>query len=151
MRTSRNKETSDSSQSLAAQLSARGVRLTSQRKQLLELLESSSGHLDVPLIVERAREKGISVDRATVYRTLLLLKKHKLVNELDLLHLGGGGHYYELSDAGEHVHIGCTRCGQILEHETALLGKLRSELARRGFRVESIRTEVAVLCPKCQH
>jgi Fe2+ or Zn2+ uptake regulation protein len=36
-----------------------------------------------------------SVDRSTVYRTLDLLKRQGLIDEFDLMHLNGEGHYYE--------------------------------------------------------
>src|SRR6185437_199119 len=45
---------------------------------------------------EGAGERGVEVDRATVYRTVDMLKRHGLVDELDLMHLQGEKHYYEV-------------------------------------------------------
>jgi Fe2+ or Zn2+ uptake regulation protein len=136
---------------LEKKLAGKGLRLTAQRRILLRMLETASTHLDVPHILKEARRAGVRMDRATVYRTLNLLKRHGLVDELDLLHLEGTGHYYELRESGDHVHVGCTRCGRILELETSLLEKLRAQVQRKtGYDVSSVRTEVAGVCPACR-
>ena len=43
----------------------------------------------------------------TVYRTIDLLKKHGLIDELDLLHLRGDRHYYETHGPRDHIHVAC--------------------------------------------
>lgn len=45
------------------------------------------------------------VARSTVYRTQHLLKRHGLIDELDLLHLEGERHHYEPTLEKEHLHI----------------------------------------------
>jgi Fe2+ or Zn2+ uptake regulation protein len=135
---------------LATKLVARGVRLTNQRRQILELIESEGGHLDAARIQELAREKQITVDRATVYRTLALLKQHGLVEELDFLHVRGDQHFYEARGLGDHLHACCYRCGRVSELRTETLNRLKEELRDGlGFRTESVRVEVGGCCREC--
>ncbi|MGB9619428.1 MAG: Fur family transcriptional regulator [Armatimonadota bacterium] len=136
---------------LASRLSGRGIRLTKQRRFLIDLIEKAQGHLHPSDLLRLAREKDERIDRATVYRTLSLLKAEGLIEEHDLLHLDGAAHHYEHKRQKAHVHIGCRRCAGIVELESGLVDKLEAEIRQEtGFDVESIRIEVAGLCPKCQ-
>ena len=136
--------------SLASQLADKGVRLTQQRRTLLEWIENASDHLHASDLVRNAREAHQPIDRATVYRTLSLLKEFGLVDELDLLHLDGAEHHYEVRQE-RHVHIGCTHCGQIFEHRTECLDRLVADIRKKqDCEVESVRAEVAVVCKECR-
>ena len=61
---------------------AKGLRLTSQRRILADLLEQAEEHLDAEAVYRLARRKDPRIHRATVYRTLNTLKKLGLVDEL---------------------------------------------------------------------
>jgi Fe2+ or Zn2+ uptake regulation protein len=102
-------------------------------------------------LLRLAREGHDGIDRATVYRTLALLKEHGLVEELDLLHIDGAEHHYELRDGTGHVHIVCKKCGKILEFRTELLSILEGQIRRAtGSDVDSVRVEVSALCSDCK-
>ena len=137
--------------SLASKLSDRGVRLTRQRRAVLEVMEDASEHLHASDLLRLAREKDDRIDRATVYRTLALLKDQGLVEELDLLHLDGAEHHYELRRGNGHVHIGCRRCGRIMEVHTGLVEGIADEIRRTtGWDVQSVTVEAKALCPNCR-
>src|SRR2546430_17288238 len=76
--------------SIRGSLRDKGVRLTRQRQILLELIDKSGQHLDAENLYQMAKEKDPKLNRVTVYRTLKLLKEGGLVDELDLMHYGGG-------------------------------------------------------------
>lgn len=136
---------------LASKLSDKGIRLTKQRRILIELIESTDQHLHPSDLLYQAREKGVKLDRTTVYRTLTMLKELGLVEELDLLHLNGHEHYYEVRHDRGHIHIGCISCGKILEFHTDCLPELCAEIQQKtGFIIKTVRTEVAAICPDCQ-
>ncbi len=131
-------------------LAERGIRITQQRRILLNLIENSSEHLHASDLLRLAKEQDEGIDRATVYRTLALLKANGLVEELDLLHLDGDEHHYELKDRSGHVHIGCTKCGKIIEFESKIIDTLKKQIRRgTGCQVNSVRIEVSALCPDC--
>ena len=86
-------------------LKQQGVRLTRQRKILLDLIDQSGQHLDAERLFQLARERDPKINRVTVYRTLKLLKAGGLVDELDLMHHDGDQHYYETRLKQEHAHV----------------------------------------------
>lgn len=136
---------------LAVELANHGIRLTWQRKVILDVIESASTHLHASDILHLAKERDKRIDRATVYRTLALLKEHGLVDELDLLHLDGTEHHYEVREGSGHIHIGCRRCGKIIEFETDFVEIIERQIREStGCEVESMRIEVSALCPDCR-
>jgi Fur family ferric uptake transcriptional regulator len=132
-------------------LKQRGVRLTRQRQILLELIDKSGQHLDAERLYLMAKEQDPKLNRVTVYRTLKMLKEGGLVDELDLMHIGGDQHYYETRMKQEHAHIICLRCGKVEEFFGEPLQKLRKQVeAHFGFQVVLARTEVGGYCSHCQ-
>ena len=132
-------------------LRQRGVRLTRQRRLLLDLIDQSGKHLDAESLYQLAKEKDPRLNRVTVYRTLKLLKEGGLVDELDLMHYGGDQHYYETRLKQEHAHIICLRCGKVEEFFGEPLHKLRRQIESHfGFQILLARTEIGGYCPHCQ-
>ena len=136
---------------LQAALEKRGVRLTRQRKVLLEVMDNAERHLDVEAILERAQKLDPRVNRVTVYRTLDLLKRNGLIDELDLLHLRGGQHFYESHGPRDHIHVACLKCGKVREFESHLFEKLKKQIEQDcGIEITVTRTEVGGYCDKCR-
>src|SRR6202012_935894 len=127
-----------------------GVRMTSQRRALIETIQEAPGHLDAAGLLDLARRRDPNIDRATVYRTIDLLKRLGLIDELDLMHLNGEKHYYEVRTQKDHLHLACFQCGTIVEFATPTFERLKQEIAaRNAFTVEAIRLEVGGRCNKC--
>ena len=144
-------ETKVSRRPLEQELVSRGVRMTSQRRLLVGIIQEAEGHLDALDLWERARKQDATLNKVTVYRTLSLLKKHGLVDELDLMHLQSGRHYYEARTMRDHIHLACVKCGRIQEFESSLFEKLKGQIEReRRFRIEVVRVEAGGLCDQCQ-
>jgi Fur family transcriptional regulator, ferric uptake regulator len=132
------------------ELIAQGVRITAQRRVLIETIQEAREHIDAPTLLAVARRRDASIDRATVYRTLDLLKKRGLIDELDLMHLTGEKHFYEVKTRRDHVHLACFRCGRIEELTPPLFEKLKEEMARQsGFEFQVVRLEAGGLCRAC--
>jgi Fur family ferric uptake transcriptional regulator len=107
--------------------------------------------MDVLQLWQRARARDRTLNKVTVYRTLALLKKHGLVDELDLLHLRGGKHYYEARTTRDHIHLACLKCGRIEEFESSLFEKLKGQIEReRRFRIRVARLEAGGYCDRCK-
>lgn len=136
---------------LQLELMKRGVRLTRQRRAILAVIETASRHLDAAQILRKAQKAEPSVDRVTVYRTLSLLKRQGLVDELDLMHVGGEAHYYERRTGRDHLHMTCLRCGAVQEFESQYLEEIKSQVTREcNFHIEVARLEIGGYCPKCR-
>jgi Fur family ferric uptake transcriptional regulator len=128
----------------------RGIRLTRQRRVILEVMDNAEQHLDVDQILERSRKIDPDVHLVTVYRTIDLLKKLGLIDELDLLHLRGDRHYYESHGPRDHIHVACLNCGKVREFESRLYEKLKQQIARDfKMQVTISRTEVGGYCEDC--
>ncbi len=137
--------------SLMDELHARGVRITSQRRLLVGIIQDSPKHLDAAALLKLARQRDPDVDRATVYRTIALLKDFGLIDELDLMHLEGEKHYYEAKTNRDHCHMACFQCGAIMEYASSSFEKLKQDIARRsGFEIKVVRLEVGGLCERCR-
>src|ERR671936_435756 len=87
--------TSETTGSLQQTLAKKGIRLTRQRRVILQVMDDAEQHLDVDQILERAQKIDAGVHLVTVYRSIDPLKKPALIDELDLLHLRGDRPYYE--------------------------------------------------------
>src|SRR5271165_3386875 len=138
-------------QGIKQSLQQQGVRLTRQRKILLDLIDQSGKHLDAESLYMLAREKDPKLNRVTVYRTLKLLKEGGLVDELDLAHFQGDQHYYETRLKKEHAHIICLRCGRVEEFFGEELQHLRAQVGSQfGFEILFARTEIGGYCSHCR-
>lgn len=136
---------------LLDELRSRGVRLTVQRRAVVETIQEAPGHLDAASLLAKARLREPQIDRATVYRTLDLLKRHQLVDELDLLHLNGERHFYEVRTRRQHIHLACFECGRVEELANGLFELLQEEISRQtGFTARVTRLELGGCCQTCK-
>lgn len=136
---------------LQAELMSRGLRMTRQRRTILRVVETAKQHLDASQILRKAQKLDSRIDRVTVYRTLNLLKRHGLVDELDLMHLEGEKHYYERRPQRDHIHMACLRCGKITEFESHLFDRLKGQIQRDcQFHIVVTRLEIGGYCGHCR-
>jgi Fur family ferric uptake transcriptional regulator len=136
---------------LLKQVASSGIRVTRQRRVLIEALQGSEEHLDAAGLLELARKRDPLINRATVYRTLDVLKKLRLIDELDLMHLQGEKHYFEPHAVRDHCHLACFRCGAIVEYASPAFEALKAEIALKNrFQVEVTRLELGGVCKQCR-
>lgn len=125
-----------------------GYRLTPQRMLIVSIIYDSRGHITAEEIHQRVKEHYPFVDISTVYRTLQLLKKLRIVSETDL---GGGRVQYELVHRGKHHHLVCRRCGQTFALDDEVVEPLRSTLRDRyGFEADMEHFAIFGLCAHCR-
>ena len=122
--------------------------LTPQRSLLLSTIREAGTHLDAKELYRRASEKDASISLATVYRSLRLFKEQGLIEER---HLGQVRCSYEIKHLGEHQHLVCRGCGQVIEFESPLIGKLVAEVQQKNnFRVTRTELYLEGYCHKCK-
>jgi Fur family ferric uptake transcriptional regulator len=137
--------------SLMKELAARRVRITSKRRLLVGIIQGSPRHLDAATLLGLARKQDPDIDRATVYRTLALLKDRGLIDELDLMHIEGEKHFYEAKTSRDHCHMACFRCGAIMEYASSSFERLKKEMVKEsGFQIRVVRLEAGGICKRCQ-
>lgn len=131
-------------------LMTKGMRLTHERRVILDEVFSDHEHFDADELVERlSRDKsGRSVSRATVYRTLTLMVEGGLLRKVAR---PNDREVYE-HDYGypEHDHLICSQCGDLIEFPAEEISRFVERVAsEHGFRVEGHRLEVYGLCAQC--
>ena len=127
-------------------LAKNGLRLTGQRRAILDLFLTSDRHLSQEEIYQTLRVKGIG--RATVFRTLKTLQECGLAAPV----VGRDGTpRFEINlERPHHDHLICIDCGRIQEVRWPALEKIQEETCRRaGFSPRWHRHEVFGLCRDC--
>jgi Fe2+ or Zn2+ uptake regulation protein len=125
-----------------------GMRLTSQRRTILEVLDESEAHLDAEQVYHRAKARDPNISLATVYRTLAALRQIGLVQQRQLTHDDQRG-YYEIADQ-QHYHFTCLRCGVVIEFDTPLMAQIQQEFAdEMGVQVTQARFHLEGYCAVC--
>jgi Fe2+ or Zn2+ uptake regulation protein len=109
-------------------LHAAGRRLTPQRALVLSILQESDEHLDAEAIWQAARRHDDSINLATVYRTLTVLKEMGLVEQRYFAR-DHKREFYEAVGKREHYHFTCIGCGKVIEVETPRIRQARRELS----------------------
>jgi Fur family ferric uptake transcriptional regulator len=128
-----------------------GLPVTHQREAVAEVVFASDEHLSVDDIEKELRERGDRIGKATIYRTLDLLVRSRLVEEHDF---GEGFKRYEhrLSNHPVHEHLICLECGTVTEFEShELYGVENRVRAEYGFTPVRRRLEIYGLCRACRN
>lgn len=127
-------------------LAQSGLRLTGQRRRILDYLLHADRHLSQDDIYRALRKHGLG--RATVFRTLKMLEECKLVNHV----IGSTGTpRFELHmERPHHDHLICVDCGRIQEVRWPKLEKIQEETCRKiGFTPKWHRHEIFGRCRDC--
>ena len=120
-------------------LKSEGMRYTAQRQAVWDDIrdQKHTEHRDAEEIYNHIRSKGIKVSRATVYRTIDVLVKNRLIRKMDL---GDGRSLFEPSTNyiydDRHDHMICTESGKIIEFYDQELDFLQEKIAQKhGYTV----------------
>ncbi len=126
-----------------------GLRITSQRALILDVIRHGEGHLDADEVHRQAREKQPRLSLSTVYRTLQTLKKLGLVEEV---HFDEEHHHYEIKPAVEHHHLVCLDCGRVVEFKYPLARLIKRNVTEaKDFEIIGSEVRMTGYCPACRH
>ncbi|GMV07757.1 MAG: transcriptional repressor [Gemmatimonadota bacterium] len=131
-------------------LREQGLPVTHQREAVAEVVFGSGGHLSVDDLERRLRERGERIGKATIYRTLDLLVRSRLVEEHDF---GEGFKRYEhrLSRQPIHEHLVCLECGKVIEFQSPEIQAVEARVqTEHGFAPARHRLEIYGLCRECR-
>ncbi len=132
---------------LIASLKERDFRLTPQRIELVRLIAISEGHPSANQLYERIKEKFPTMSRATVYKTLALLKEVNQVFEIDLRE----DSHYDGNRPEPHPHLICMKCNQIVDGELSLNEEIIKNLEQKsGYTILRPQISLYGLCPNCK-
>ena len=129
-------------------LEKKDLKLTSQRRTILHQAIQAPGHFSAEKLLALSKKEDSTVSKATVYRTLALLKESQILEEQDF---GDGKKLYERAQGRKHHdHFVCVRCGKILEFENDRIEQLQDAEARKfDFKVVYHSLKLFGFCKKC--
>ncbi|MFC1920891.1 Fur family transcriptional regulator [Chloroflexota bacterium] len=129
-------------------LNTAGLRSTSQRALILDIILHGQGHLDADEVFRRARNKQPRISLSTVYRTLQKLKQLGLIEEL---HFDETHHHYEIKSSTEHHHLICQSCGRVIEFQYPLSKRIKREVPEaKDFKIINSDIQITGYCDMCQ-
>ncbi len=132
---------------LIAALKERDYRLTPQRIELVRLIAVSEGHPSVSELYTKIKGQFPTMSRATVYKTLALLKEIGQVLEIDLR----DDSHYDGNRPEPHSHLICLKCNKIIDAEVSLDQESLHKLKQAsGFKIPRPQIFLYGLCADCK-
>jgi len=120
----------------------KGLKLTRQRRQIIDILAREKSHRSALAILVKARKKAPSISLSTAYYTLDIMKRAGLIKELEF---DDRDSRYE-GDISDHLNLVCTGCGRIMDFLAPKPVPIEKVEKETGFRADSIRYEHCGLC-----
>ena len=129
-------------------LEKKDLKLTSQRRTILHQAVQARGHFSAEQLLHLSKKQDRTISKATVYRTLALLKESSVLEEQDF---GDGKKLYERAQGrNHHDHLICIRCGKIIEFENNPIEKLQDAEARHHqFKIVYHSLKLFGFCKAC--
>ena len=128
-------------------LNQANLRITRQRKVILEELRKVDTHPSADEIYEMVRKRLPRVSLGTIYRNLEILSETGEIQKLET-----GSHLKRFDGrADDHCHIRCLRCDRLVDIFVHLGAELDDRI--RGYTDFSVlghKLEFVGICPKCQ-
>ncbi len=134
----------------AQRLGADGLRYTSSRRALVQILAAS----DRPLTIPEILDADAALAQSSAYRNLTELIAAGVVHRIAA---GDEYRHFELAEelTSHHHHLVCTACGRVADVtlsdsiEERLDAALESVAREQGFRAEHHRLDVIGRCADC--
>ena len=128
-------------------LRKKGYRATPQRIAICRFALRSREHPSAQIIYDEVKKVHPTVSLATVYKTLQILTKQGLIQELDLPESQARFDSY----VEPHINLVCLRCGSIRDFDDSAAQEMvervaaKAELTRTGQRID-----IYGICKTCR-
>jgi len=133
---------------LASLLRKNEHRLTPQRMAVLRLLALSVDHPSASQLYDQIHAQFPTTSRATVYKTLNLLKELGEVLELGF---ADDDKRYDGNKPYPHPHLICVRCRKIMDPAVSIAADMLQQVAQQsGYQILGHRLDFYGACPECQ-
>lgn len=125
------------------------LKLTNQRLAVVRAAFSTHRHFTAEEMLALAKKADPTISRATVYRTLFLLAKAKLLDKQDFER--GKVYYEHLIGHHHHDHLVCLKCGRIYEFENTKIEQMqRRVVTREKFIPLAHSLKIFGICRQCR-
>ena len=139
-------------QTVEETLRAKKIKVTPQRMAVYTILKETREHPNVEMIYQRLKPNYPAMSLATVYKTVDVLKKVGLVQELNV---GEGGLRYDAVTT-PHSHTYCETCNKVDDVENLPIDQFQSEELfdkvheEKGFEVANAQLYFYGNCAECR-
>lgn len=124
----------------------RNLRMTRQRRVILEALRENNTHPSADEVYEMVRRKLPRISLGTVYRNLEILSE---LGEIQKLELSGSLMRFD-GVPEKHYHIRCINCDRLDDAPLQPLDHIEDQLLNSTeYKVIDHRLEFMGLCPQC--
>ena len=129
-------------------LKAKGLKTTTPRIKILEILErSKKRHLNVEEVYRLLLEQNLEIGLATIYRVLSQFEQSGIVTKLNF----DNQSVYELSTDTHHDHLVCIKCGRIDEFTDNIIEQHQQDIAKNlGYQLTDHSLYLYGICQSCQ-
>ena len=132
---------------LLEQLRQNGLKITPQRRVILELLVQDGSHPTADEIYQRVLLEMPEVSRTTVYNTLRELIAMGELTEVQ--GLSEGGLRYD-TDTSAHHHLFCIRCHALIDIDHDFEGLTLPTEESSGYQIVRQQVTFYGICSSCQ-
>lgn len=134
---------------MTAALSARGLRITRQRRAVLAAIAAAPTSVSALEVYDAARERCPNLGLTTVYRTLEVLGD---LGALRRVHGPDNCEGFVPASAGHGHTVICKGCGRVSEFTACDMHSVAEAAAREtGFQITSHFLQFTGLCQECRH
>jgi Fur family transcriptional regulator, ferric uptake regulator len=129
-------------------LKAKGLKLTPQRRLIIDAIHNADAHLTAEKIIAHVQRQMPEVHKSTIYRTLEVLEEAGCVYKSEL-----DDHFiYHHADEGHHHHLVCSRCGRTIECDEDVFDRVEKSLIEKyGFDVDFKHLVMSGICRECRN
>ncbi len=129
-------------------LKEKGLRITSQREAIVDVLLNSEKALDSMEVFDLVHKDHPSMGIVTVYRTMDCLEHLGLLQKV---HQDSGCNKFLRLKEGHHHLLICSNCGKAVYFEGLNFGDQFEKVAQQNdFLLQDHWLQLSGLCPRCQ-
>lgn len=130
------------------QLKSVGLKITSPRLKILQVLERAHDHhLSAENVYKILAEMGEEVSLATVYRVLTQFEAAGLIERHNF---EGGYSVFELRQDTHHDHLVCVKCGHVEEFLDEIIESRQHQIATKAqFKMTGHALNIYGICSRC--
>ncbi len=127
-------------QNYEKELRTAGLRVTRQRRIILDILAQKNDHPNAFEIFQRVNKVDPSISLSTVYRTMKTLEDNGTVHRHTF---SGDPSRFERADGQHHDHLIDVETGKVIEFQSDIIEKLQVEIAKSlGYDIVHHRLEL---------
>ncbi len=127
--------------------SSQQLRMTRQRRTILEALKGVNNHPAADEVYQMVRRKLPHISLGTIYRNLEVLSERGLIRKLEF---AGSQRRFD-GKRNNHYHLRCTGCGKVEDAPIEPSKEIEEDLRKLSdYDIVGHRLEFIGLCPRCK-